>query len=151
MVSMATDPLDLRSLIDEGRRDGVASKVLPVGTQIGHIHLRVGDIPQAEQFYHTTLGFDITSRLPGALFLSAGGYHHHIGLNTWQSRGAGPAPQNTAGLQAFVIALPHREALVEERARLVARGILFHEEDSSITVADPWRNQIRLIVLPPTI
>ncbi len=151
MVNMATDPLDLRSLIDEGRRDGAASKVLPVGTQIGHIHLRVGDIPQAEHFYHTTLGFDITSRLPSALFLSAGGYHHHIGLNTWQSRGAGPAPQNTAGLQAFVIALPHAEALAEERAQLATQGIPFQEEESSITVADPWRNQIRLVVQPPTI
>lgn len=150
-VKMATDPIDLRALMDEGKRDALPWDVLPAGTRIGHIHLRVGDIPQAEHFYHTILGFDITARMSSALFLSAGGYHHHIGLNTWQSRGAGPAPQTTAGLQSFVIALPHREALTEVQTRLVAHGIPTHEQGDNLMVADPWGNQIRLIVVPSLI
>jgi len=148
IVKMAADPIDFRSLMEEGKRDALPWEVLPAGTRIGHIHLRVGDIPQAERFYHTILGFDITARMPSALFLSAGGYHHHIGMNTWQSRGAGPAPENTAGLQSFVIALPNREALAEVQTRLVASGIPIHEQGGELVVADPWRNQVRLMVLP---
>jgi catechol 2,3-dioxygenase len=150
MVKMATDPLDLYSLVEEGKRDALPWEHLPAGTRIGHIHLRVGDIPQAERFYHTILGFDITARLPSALFLSAGGYHHHIGLNTWQSRGAGPAPETTVGLQTFVIALPNQDALAEVRARLAAHGIPVNEQGDDLIVADPWLNQIRLIVKPPS-
>lgn len=147
-VQMATDPIDLYALMEEGK-DALPWEVLPAGTRIGHIHLRVGDIPQAERFYHTILGFDITARMPTALFLSAGGYHHHIGANTWQSRGAGPTPQNTAGLQSFVIALPNQEALADVRVRLVAHGIPIQEQgDNLIVVADPWNNQIRLMVVP---
>ena len=148
MVKMATDPLDLYSLVEEGKRDALPWEHLPAGTRTGHIHLRVGDIPQAERFYHTILGFDITAHMPSALFLSAGGYHHHIGLNTWQSRGAGPAPETTAGLQTFVIALPNQDALVEVRARLAAHGIPVSEQGDDLIVADPWHNQIRLIVMP---
>lgn len=144
-VKMATDPIDLYSLLEEGKRDALPWEVLPAGTRIGHIHLRVGDIPQAERFYHTILGFDITAQMPSALFLSAGGYHHHIGLNTWQSRGAGPAPENTAGLQTFVIALPNQDALEEVQERLAAHGIPMLEEGEDLIVADPWNNQIRLI------
>jgi catechol 2,3-dioxygenase len=150
MVKMATDPLDLYSLVEEGKRDALPWEVLPAGTRIGHIHLRAGDIPQAERFYHTILGFDITARLPSALFLSAGGYHHHIGMNTWQSRGAGPAPETTVGLQTFVIALPNQDALAEVRARLAAHGIPVKEQGDDLIVADPWLNQIRLIVMPPS-
>src|SRR5947207_1897842 len=147
MVKMATDPLDLYSLVEEGKRDALPWEVLPAGTRIGHIHLRAGDIPQAERFYHTILGFDITARLPSALFVSAGGYHHHIGMNTWQSRGAGPAPENTVGLQTFVIALPNSDALMEVRAQLDAHGIPLNEQGDSIIVADPWYNQILLKVV----
>jgi catechol 2,3-dioxygenase len=147
MVQMGTDPVDLRSLIEEGRRDEAQWQVLPAGTRIGHMHLRVGDIQEAEHFYHDILGFDITARIPSALFVSAGGYHHHIGMNTWQSQGAGSAPQNTAGLQSFVIALPNRAALTEVRERLVAHNVPIQEQESGIVVADPWLNQIRLMVI----
>ena len=139
---MALDPIDLRGLMDEGK--STTWDVLPAGTRMGHIHLQVGDIPQAEQFYHGVLGFDVTAGMPGALFVSAGGYHHHIGLNTWNSRGAGPAPETAAGLQSFVIALPHHQALEEVRARLAAHGVPMQEQDAVIDVDDPWRNRIRL-------
>ena len=149
-VQMATDPVDIYGLLDEGQRMAEPWKVLPAGTRVGHIHLKVGDIPQAERFYHTILGFDITARMPSALFVSAGGYHHHIGMNTWQSRGAGPAPKDTAGLETFVIALPNNEALQEVRARLEAHGIAFTKQDNEIVVSDPWNNEIHLKVIAPS-
>jgi catechol 2,3-dioxygenase len=149
-VRMASDPVDVQGLMEEGLRDAAPWDVLPAGTTVGHIHLQVADIPQAEQFYHGILGFDIIARMPSALFVSAGGYHHHIGMNTWQSRGAGPAPETGAGLGSFVIALPHREALAEVRKRLDAHGIPVEEQGDSLNLADPWRNRIRLAVEPGT-
>jgi catechol 2,3-dioxygenase len=143
-VQMATDPVDMYGLIEEAQRSGTTWEVLPAETRVGHMHLRVGDIPQAEHFYHTILGFDITASLPSALFVSAGGYHHHIGMNTWQSRGAGSAPKNTVGLETFVIALPNSEALMDVRERLAAHTITFTEQGDEIVVADPWHNEIRL-------
>ncbi len=143
-VRMASDPIDLYALMDDGKN--ATWETLPAGTTVGHIHLRVGDISQAEHFYHDVLGFDVMARMPGALFLSAGGYHHHIGMNTWESRGTGPAPQNTAGLQSFVIALANREALVEVRTRLAANNIPIQEQGDNIIVGDPWGNQVRLEV-----
>ena len=145
-VKMATDPVDIDSLIAEGQR---AEKwdVLPAGTRIGHIHLQVAAIAQARHFYHTILGFDITAQMPSALFISAGGYHHHIGMNTWQSRGAGPAPKDAAGLHIFVIALPNADALADVQARLAIHNIPIKEQgDNFVVVADPWDNQIKLMV-----
>jgi catechol 2,3-dioxygenase len=145
-VAMALDPIDMYGLMEEGQTAKPAWDVMPAGTTIGHMHLQVGDIPQAEHFYHDILGFDITAKMPGALFVSAGGYHHHLGLNTWQSKGAGPAPDNTAGLEAFEIALPTREALSDVQARLEANEVPFEQQDNGIAISDPWRNKIRLAV-----
>jgi catechol 2,3-dioxygenase len=149
-IQMATDPVDIYGLLEEAKRMAEPWKVLPAGTRVGHMHLKVGDIPQAERFYHTILGFDITARMPSALFVSAGGYHHHIGMNIWQSRGAGPAPRNTAGLETFVIALPNNQALQDVRSRLEAHAIAFTEQDNEIVVSDPWQNELRLKVTPPS-
>lgn len=145
-VQMASNPVDLEGMLAEGEQSSHRWTGLPAGTRIGHMHLRVGDIAQAEHFYHSILGFDITAQVPGALFVSAGGYHHHIGLNTWESRGAGPAPEHTAGLSSFEVLLPDREALKEIQARLTAAQIPFQESGTSITVADPWQNRIVLHV-----
>src|SRR3954467_2590969 len=103
---MDTLPLDLDGVLGELRReDGQAS--MPAGTRIGHVHLNVGDLTAAEAFYSGALGFDVTVRgYPGALFLSAGGYHHHLGLNTWAGEGAPPAPASARGLRAFHVELP---------------------------------------------
>ena len=149
-VQMATDPVDIRSLVEEGERDAEPWEVIPAGTRVGHIHLQVGDIQEARRFYSTILGFDITADLSehGALFVSAGGYHHHIGLNTWHSRGAKPTPANAAGLQTYVIAIPSREGLQEVKERLVAHQVPFEEGEDSIRVNDPWSNSILLSVQP---
>lgn len=145
-VQMATDPVDIRSLIDDGTHKAEAWDVIPAGTRVGHIHLQVGNIAEAKQFYHAILGFDVTAQLPGALFVSAGGYHHHIGLNTWQSLGGKPTPANHAGLQSYVIAIPTREGLQEVKDRLVAHNIPVEEQEDGMSVNDPWSNQIVLKV-----
>jgi catechol 2,3-dioxygenase len=149
VVEMATDPVDIRSLAEEGTRDAEPWEVVPAGTRIGHIHLQVGDIKEAEHFYSTILGFDVTNRYPGALFVSAGGYHHHIGLNTWHSLGAKPTPANSAGLQTYVITIPTREGLLAVKERLVAHKVPFEEQGDLIRANDPWSNQILLTVQPP--
>ena len=145
-VKMATDPVDIRGLAEEGMRDAEPWDVIPAGTRVGHIHLQVGNIKEAEHFYHTILGFDVTAKLPTALFISAGGYHHHIGMNTWHSLGAQPTPVTSAGLHTYVIAIPTPEALQEVKARLTAHNIPFEEQENLIRVDDPWSNHIVLKV-----
>ena len=145
-VKMASDPVDLRSLAEDGKTVE-PWEVLPAGTRIGHIHLQIGDVQEAKHFYHTILGFNVTSDLlPGALFVSAGGYHHHIGLNTWQSRGGKPTPANCAGLQQYIVNIPTREGLREVKERLVAHQVPFEAQEDLIRVNDPWSNQIWLKV-----
>lgn len=144
IVEMTIDPVDTQSLAEEGTHE--TWEIIPAGTRIGHIHLQIGDIKEAEQFYHTILGFDITCRYPGALFVSAGGYHHHIGLNTWHSLGAKPTPANSAGLHSYVITVPTREALLAVKERLVTHQVPFEEQEDAIRVNDPWSNEILLTV-----
>src|SRR5439155_296551 len=128
--------VDIRGLVAEGERDAEPWEVIPAGTRVGHIHLQVGDIKEAKRFYHTILGFDVTADLSehGALFVSAGGYHHHIGLNTWHSRGAKPTPENAAGLQTYIIAIPSREGLQEVKERLIAHQVPCVEQEDLIRV-----------------
>jgi catechol 2,3-dioxygenase len=91
---------------------------------MGHVHLQVADIPATEAFYHRVLGFDVTTRAyPGALFVSAGGYHHHLGLNTWHSAGAGPAAPGSLGLRSYEIVLPGAAELDRVLDRVRAAGL----------------------------
>ncbi len=147
-VQMATDPVDIRGMLAEAERDGKSWSGLPEGTRLGHIHLQVGDIRAAAAFYHDVLGFDIMAQMPTALFVSAGGYHHHIGLNIWHSRGAGPAPLGTAGLRFFTIDLPSEDARRAVVARIAAAGLAVTETPGAVVVQDPWRNTILLQVGP---
>lgn len=143
---MASDPVDIESMLEEGERDAQAWDVLPAGTRVGHVHLQVGDIPQAEHFYRDILGFDVMARMPSALFVSAGKYHHHIAVNTWHSLGAAPTPATSVGLQNYEVAIPTPEGLLEVKERLLAHGIPFEEEAERIQVNDPWNNRILLTV-----
>lgn len=143
-IQMATDPLDLYALLAEAGE--VSDAVAPAGTRIGHMHLQVADIPAAEAFYVDALGFDVVFRMPSALFVSAGGYHHHLGLNTWQSRGGAPAPAGSAGLRQFTIELPDAGELQRVAERLQEAGLPIARSDDSVIVADPWKNQVRLAV-----
>lgn len=143
-VRMVTDPLDVRGILAEATAQPAPWTGLPAGTRLGHMHLQVGDLAQAEEFYHGVLGFDITSHFPGALFVSAGGYHHHLGLNIWQSRGAGPAPAGTAGLRFFTLELPSEEARADVLARVKAAGLDYSDVAGAVAVRDPWQNVILL-------
>ncbi len=113
--------------------------------QMGHVHLKVGDIEKAKQFYVEILGFDIIAELSGALFISVGGYHHHIGLNTWESLGANKR-RETLGLKQFEFILPTIEDLDSLRKRLEKNNIIVHEKDNAILFSDPWNNQIKVKV-----
>ena len=121
-LKMATLPLDLEGVLDSAPRGDTGDGMAP-GTRLGHVHLQVAEIEAAEAFYVAALGFEPTvRRYPGALFVSAGGYHHHIGLNTWAGRGAPPPPAGARGLTWFTIVLPDDAALEAVRTSLTAAG-----------------------------
>ena len=148
-VQMATDPVDIQGVLEEAQRENQPWTGMAPGTRLGHMHLQVGDIPQAEAFYHGVLGFDIVAYMPSALFVSAGGYHHHIGMNTWHSRGAGPAPAGIAGLRFYTIELPSEEARAAVVARVRGAGHDVSESGGVVAVEDPWQNTILLTVGAP--
>ena len=145
-VQMASNPVDIRGLLSEGDRTGQPWTGLPAGTKLGHMHLQVGNIDQAEAFYHGVLGFDIIFRMPSALFISAGGYHHHIGMNIWHSKDAPSAPAGTAGLRFFTVVLPSEEARHEVVSRLEEARIPYTRSGDTIALQDPWKNTILLVV-----
>ena len=125
-LSDGREPLDLEALFRQLEKGDGLDDPVPPDTRIGHIHLHVGDIDEAVGFYHGIIGFDIMgiSRRIGMAFVSAGGYHHHIGLNTWQGKGIPPAPPDALGLDHFSVELPDRIALdqVAERVEDAAQG-----------------------------
>jgi catechol 2,3-dioxygenase len=123
-LQMSTLPLDLRSVLGELPDDTTRQPVAPAGTVIGHVHLQVSELERTEAFYAAVLGFDVTVRgYPGALFVSAGGYHHHIGLNTWNSAGAAARPAGSVGLRSFDVELPDRTELEAVLGRVAAAGL----------------------------
>jgi len=141
-VAMAVDPLDLRALLADGRNG--EWKGLPEGTVVGHVHLNVADLKTAEEFYHGVLGFDIVAKLPGALFVSAGGYHHHLGLNVWESRGGHVAPPSSVGLIQYTIELTSQAAVDSVLGRLKAAGVAVDEIDGAVEFGDPFGNKVSL-------
>jgi catechol 2,3-dioxygenase len=144
LLQMDTLPLDLDGVLSELRRED-ASAGMPSGTRIGHVHLNVGDLAAAEAFYSGALGFDVTVRgYPGALFVSAGGYHHHLGVNTWAGEGAPPAPEGSRGLREFEIVLPTAESLAAEEERLREGGFEPDREGDRVRVTDPSGNRVVL-------
>jgi catechol 2,3-dioxygenase len=118
--------------------------------RIGHVHLKVSDLDRALKFYHEVLGFEITQRMGRqAAFLSAGGYHHHIGLNTWESAGGPPPPANATGLYHVAILYPTRAELANALRRVVAAGIQLdgasdHGVSEAIYLRDPDGNGVEL-------
>jgi len=117
---------------------------------IGHVHLKVSDIDRALDFYVGVLGFEVMQRMGDeAAFISAGGYHHHIGLNTWESRGAGPPPRNTTGLYHTAIRYPDRKTLADALRRVLKAGIAVdgasdHGVSEAIYLRDPDQNGVEL-------
>lgn len=145
-IRMASDPVDIRGLLSDGDATGQPWTGLPTGTKLGHMHLQIGDVDLAEAFYHGVLGFDLIFRMPSALFLSAGGYHHHIGMNIWHSKDAPSAPSGTAGLRFFTVVLPSEEALQSVLSRVSKAGVAYARSGDTVVLQDPWNNTILLVV-----
>jgi catechol 2,3-dioxygenase len=130
----------------------VTSPASPIdpGVTIGHVHLKVADLERALAFYSGLLGFEITQRYgPDAAFVSAGGYHHHIGLNTWESRGGAPPPPGSTGLYHVAIRYPTRAALADALRRLQAAGVPLdgasdHGVSEALYLRDPDDNGVEL-------
>jgi catechol 2,3-dioxygenase len=139
---MATDPLDVEDLLRAGK--GATWAGMPPDTIMGHIHLHVGDLVRAEAFYHQALGLDkVVWSYPGALFLSAGGYHHHLGLNTWAA-GAPPAGEADARLLEWELRVPSAGAAGDALERLADEGHPVERSPGGGTVRDPWGTVMRI-------
>ncbi len=142
-LRMGTAPLDVALLLSELRGQPASWPGLSPTTVVGHVHLHVAHLDTSEQFYVNVIGFDVMQRYGhAALFVSAGGYHHHIGLNTWAGVGAPPPPPGAIGLRHFVVRVPSRGALASVRARLVAGGHAPDVDGQSLRVRDPSGNAI---------
>jgi catechol 2,3-dioxygenase len=145
VIQMATLPLDLEGVLGEVDGAQHVPPVMPAGTHIGHMHLQVANLHDAESFYANTLGFEVMVRTyPGALFVSAGGYHHHIGLNTWESAGGSPPPEGSTGLRSFEVVLPSSEDAERVAARARDAGAEVSTSDGTAIVLDPWRDAVLL-------
>ena len=143
-LRMGADPIDFNDLASAAPRSGGG---LARETVIGHVHLDVSRLDEAERFYVGVLGFELMQRYgPSALFVSAGGYHHHIGLNTWAGVGAPPAPPGAIGLRHFDVMLSDESARSAVEQRLRAEGVQIERTDDGLLVRDPAKNAILLRV-----
>lgn len=131
------------------------SRPIDASVRVGHVHLKVSELDRAIAFYSGVLGFDVTQRMGrSAAFLSAGGYHHHIGLNTWESRGGPPPPRGSTGLYHVALLYPSRRALADALKRLIAAGIPLegasdHGVSEALYLRDPDGNGVELYVDRP--
>ncbi|MCK1992015.1 VOC family protein [Peribacillus muralis] len=142
-VAMGTEQLDGNDLLKESDREW---SQLPAGTLMGHIHLHVSELSKTEEFYMQGLGFSVVTRMGGALFISTGGYHHHIGLNTWNGVGA-PAPkENSVGLNWYTLVFADEEARNKIIEQLKGIGAVVTEQVGFFAVKDPSGNEIHLVI-----
>ena len=144
-VTMATDQLDIDSLValTDTRVSDYAHA--PDGLRIGHVHLRVGDLAKADSFYRVALGFDPTRQRNGAAFLSSGHYHHHLALNVWQSAGAGRRDDAATGLAWFSLEFDKPDLFAASAERLRQAGVPLAEMANGLEAVDPWGTGVRLI------
>lgn len=148
-LQMNTLPLDLQSLIGELNGQSPTWHELHDDTKMGHIHLHIRNVDEAEDFYCDVLGFERIMRYgPSAGFISAGGYHHHIGLNTWAGQGAPPPPSDAAGLRYYQIILPSQAALDAVVQRLNENNVPYEQQEGNVTLQDPSKNNLQLKVQP---
>jgi catechol 2,3-dioxygenase len=129
--------------------DNAAGRSIDPRVQIGHVHLKVADLERSLKFYRDVLGFEVTTRRPGAVFLSAGGYHHHLALNTWESRGGSPPAPGTTGLYHVAILYPTRALLADALRRLIEAkipldGASDHGVSEALYLRDPDENGVEL-------
>ncbi len=136
-VQMATNYLDPQQYII----DNIETKTVNSSKELGHVHLRVGDVPTARKFYIDQLGFDATFDMGSALFVSVGGYHHHMAMNTWQSQGASKRDPSL-GLAEIKLVLPNDGSIDRLANRLSSNKLAYTENAGNLHVADPWNNQL---------
>ncbi len=145
-VEMATLTLAPQRYLEQHLTEESVTGQRNASAGVGHVHLQVGDVATAEKFYVDTLGFEKTAGFHGqALFVSAGGYHHHMAMNVWNSRGAGPR-KDTLGLGEVLIRLPEKDGVGALHERLARRGIGVADDGADILFDDPWKNRIRVSV-----
>lgn len=145
-LDMATEPLDFEAVVAAG--GGQQWDGMPDGTVIGHVHLHVGDIEKAKAFYHNALGLDVMVwSYPGALFLSAGGYHHHLGTNTWAGPSATPPERNEPQLLDWQLVLPSANDVAAAVANIAKHEHPVTPEEPGGSIAtDPWGTAVQLTV-----
>ncbi|WP_455382576.1 VOC family protein [Salinispira pacifica] len=150
-LSNGREPLDVEALFSNLQSGDRLDAPFPRETRIGHVHLFVRDVVEAVEFYTGVIGFDDmgSSTQLQAAFVSAGGYHHHVGLNSWIGHGRPPAPEDSLGLRYFTVTLPDRESLAEVRARIEAAGIDHEERAEGLFLRDPSRNGMVLTLATP--
>lgn len=141
-ITMSTEPLNVPALIQLGEGDVSDAARVPIGTSVGHVHLRVGGLTEAETFYRDALGLDVTSRYPGATFYASGDYHHHIAANVWGSRNSPKRSGSTAGLASFELIMRDRETFDATADRLLAFGA--RKNGDIIEAADPWGTVVQV-------
>ncbi|MBI5840214.1 MAG: VOC family protein [Chloroflexi bacterium] len=144
------EPLDVDALLRHLKKDDRLDVSIPKETRLGHVHLHVRNVNEAVDFYHGVLGFDVmgVSKSFRAAFVSAGGYHHHLGLNTWQGEGAPPPPPDAVGLRYFTVELPDQKSLDDVIARVDAAGIPSNQTENGLLVHDPSQNGVMLTIRP---
>lgn len=146
MVPMATLPVDLQGLLGEGGGRAAVGESAPRGTDMGHVHLQVSDIDTTVGFYRDIVGLDLTGQLgSAAAFFSSNGYHHHLGTNSWRSRGGAPARPDQAGLSRVTFAVADASELGALKERLEAGGRAATATEGEVVVADPHGIELRFI------
>lgn len=137
-------PLDLESLLATVAGEEPTARVAP-GLRVGHVHLHVGSVSEGLAFYRDLIGFDVWALLPSAAFVSAGGYHHHLGFNTWLGEGVPPAPPRTLGLRHWTIEHDRAAEVAAVRSRLIAGDVDTHDVERGFATADPWNIGLRVV------
>lgn len=147
-LSDGREPLDVEALLSHLQPEDQLDAPIPLETRVGHMHLHVRNIAEALNFYHDIIGFDLMANASAyqMAFVSAGGYHHHIGLNTWQGVGAPPPPVDAVGLRHFTVDFPNQQALDEVIGRVNDAGIASNQTDDGLLLYDPSQNGVVLRV-----
>jgi catechol 2,3-dioxygenase len=147
-LSDGREPLDVEALFSLLKKDDPLDLPMPPETRVGHVHLHVRNVQEAVDFYHGVIGFDVMgiSSTIQAAFVSAGGYHHHLGLNAWQGEGAPPPPADALGLRFFTVKLPDQKALEEVVLRVEKAGIPANQTEEGLLLYDPSQNGMVLTI-----
>jgi catechol 2,3-dioxygenase len=140
--------LDTESLLGTVAGEAPAEQVRE-GLRMGHLHLHVGDVDDALAFYRDLLGFEERANLGSAAFVSAGGYHHHLGFNVWRGRGVGPPPEHTVGLRHWTVELPTAGDVAVVRRRVEEAGLATEPVGGGFIVRDPWQTAVAFVPAAP--